>query len=79
MVLYKTALQVGKATTAVWAKEVEGTEDSSRCCKGGVIGRRYRFDRLSASPQVRENGLCKKHRRVSCRNSKDCEVGLIRG
>ena len=44
MDLYKTAQQVGKATIAVEAREGEGTEDTSRCCRGGEIGLRYRVD-----------------------------------
>ena len=49
MDLYKTAQQVGKATIAVEARGGGGTEDTSRCCRGGESGRRYRVDGLSAS------------------------------
>ena len=57
MVSYKIGQQVGEATIAEARKET-GTEDISRCCKGGDGGRRFRFRGLSASGshQVRGNG-----------------------
>jgi len=70
--LWKTALQIIKATVAE-ARKQRGKEDISRYCKGGDSGQGYRFGGLSTNRSLHARG------RGPSRNLVQKEQGLRTG